>query len=141
MIRRATTEDIGAIVDMGQRFFEKSNFAPDYDGVQFAYTLGYILAGDSHYILLAENEGFIIFDVARYYTSYPVAHMFLFYSEGHAGRSLLKAAQEIAKEKGCKYFYASSSAGISERNENVLKAIYRKQGFVDNGVFMRKELI
>jgi len=151
-IRRGTKEDIPVIVAMGDKFYEESNFEEGgFDPVRFAQTLGYACACDTHHVLVAENDdeiiGFIIFDISRHYTKYPVSCMFLLYVDKdkrvhNAGKLLVSEAVRFATNKGCKYFYGSSSAGFDDdgRTDRGLRAIYKRQGFEDNGFFMRKVL-
>lgn len=151
-VRQATLDDIPKIVNLGYDFYVKSNFSDDgYDPVQMAYTTAYSIEDPDQYVLVAVNEdnvivGFISFDVVRYYTTYPVAHMFLLYPDDEKmgyfiTSKMVKVGCEIARERGAKYFYGSSSAEIDEgRSNEALRLMYKRQGFEDNGFFMRKEL-
>ena len=148
IIRFWEAKDIPEIVGLGEQFYTQSNFEDGgYDPKQFEFTLNYTFTQKIHHGFVAEKDnkvvGFIIFDMARYYTTYHVAHLFLLYSGGsNSGRKLIKAADEYRIENGCKYFYVSGTAGIDTtgRNDKVLKYMYEKLGFEDNGFFMRKEL-
>ncbi len=152
IIRQGQQSDIEHVLEMGGKFYEESNFEPDgYDPAQLEKILNYTLQGGTHYLLIAEHNdkpiGFIVFDCARHYTKYLVSHMFLLYSDKdhrkhNAGSSLIREACKFAKNKGCKYFYGSGSAEFDDngRNDRILKRIYERQDFKENGFFMRKEL-
>lgn len=155
IIRPATSKDIPRIIDeLGATFFSESNFAGGLtpDPVQAAGTFGYMIASQSHEILLAENEdqrliGFLAFDFVRYYTVELVSHMFLFYVHpdfrtASLGRDLLLAAQKVAKEKGAHRFYGSSSAGVdnSGRVDKKMLSLYKRLKFKELGCFVMKEL-
>lgn len=151
--RNVTFEDITKIVDLGDVFFNESNFDDsEYDPLQFAYTLGYIYDDENQHILVADCDdnivGFVIYDMVRYYTKSKISHMFLLYVHPdfrakHVCSNLIAKASLHAKKEGCRYFYGSSSAGFSDngRNDKVLEKIYTRQGFTDNGFFMRKDLL
>ena len=149
MIRLGTKDDIPEIVRMGSKFYDESNFeVGGYDAEQFAFVLNHLFQVNSHHCLIAETDkpiGFIIFDMAKLYTKYYVAHMLLMYVEDRtqgAGKKLIQAATNYAKENECKYFYGSSSAGFNDngKNDKALQYMYEKQGFEGNGIFMRKTL-
>lgn len=143
---------ISEILRMGALFYDESNFEKGgYDPEQFEHILSVMMEGDSHHIIMALSfetpVGFIIFDISRHYTKYNMACMYLLYVDKDqrvygAGAELIRKATQYCKTMGCKYFYSSSSAGFDDggRNEKVLRNIYKKQGFEDNGFFMRKEL-
>jgi len=151
-VRLAEKNDIPAIIKMGEKFYEESNFEKGgYDAQRFDEIVNFMMWDGEHFILIAHVDekpiGFLIFDVSRHYTRYLVSCMFLFYVDAdhrkhNAGMALLSAAREIAKEEGSKYFYVSSSAGFEDggRNERALISLYKRMGAIENGVFMRVEL-
>ena len=151
-VRTAIKSDIPLIVKMGAKFYEESNFEKGgFDGKRFTEILEFMHECGEHITLIAEVKGqaigFIIFDVSRHYTKYLISCMYLFYVDKdnrkhNAGAELIKAAKIVARQKGAKYFYGSSSAGFEDegKNERALIGIYERQGFKDNGVFMRVEL-
>ncbi len=153
IIRDAEIPDIDGIVDIGPFFFQESNFKDnnEYDPEQTAYTFGYMIASPEHEVLVACVEGrvigFIAFDVSRYYTTKPVAHLFLFYVLPQfrhltTGRHLLKQAVARAKQRGAARFYAASTAGIDDggKIDKTLLNLYRRMGFSELGCFVYKEL-
>jgi ribosomal protein S18 acetylase RimI-like enzyme len=153
MIRQATAEDIPQMVDVGTEFFKESNFfgGLTVDPVCGAGTFGYMIASQDHVVLLAMDEeklvGFIIFDYVRYYTVELVSHLFLFYvlpeyRNGLLGVRLLREAERIAKEKGSKRFYCSSTAGLDTdgRTDKKLLNLYKRLGFEELGCFVMKGL-
>lgn len=154
IIRQAEESDIPHIVDIGPKFFAESNFTDnnDYDPEQTAYVFGYMIASEEHVVLVAYNPegiltGFIAFDVMRFYTKKPIAHLFLFYVAPEfrklaIGRHLLKNALEIAKNKGAVRFYAASTAGIDDGGKinKTLLNLYKRYGFTELGCFVQREL-
>jgi len=152
VIREADWADIPQIIDAGALFYQESNFDPGgFDPVQFAYRIGQMYSSEEDTILVAVHDGkvvgFIMFDTTRHYTTYLVSHMFLFFvlpaaRRLGAGPALVKAATLFSQDRGAKYFYGSSSAGFNDggRNERGLTALYKRQGFKENGLFFRKEL-
>jgi len=151
-IREACEEDISALVDLGEAFYKKSNFEEGgYDSPQLAYILTLGIYDENSVLLVAEIDdevvGFVACDIARYYTTFPVSHMFLFFvKEGYAkhqvGSKLVEAKDAIVKNKGCKYTYSSSSAGFDDQghNDRGLELMYSRLGYEPNGFFMRRTL-
>lgn len=151
-IREAREEDIPVLVDLGEEFYNKSNFEEGgYDSPQLAYTLTLGIHDENSVLLVAEIGdkvvGFVACDVARYYTIFPVSHMFLFFvKEGYAkynvGSKLVEAKDAVVKSRGCRYAYSSSSAGFEDEghNDRGLELIYKRLGYEPNGFYMRRTL-
>lgn len=139
------------MINLGEDFYNESNFDKGYDPVQFAFILGQIISQDDQYLMVAEKDnkivGFISFDVVRYYTRYLVSHLFLLYvDKAHRGKAvaakMIQKATDEAKRHGARYFYGSSTAGFRDngRNDKALSLIYKRQNFEENGFFVRKDL-
>ena len=161
--RVAKREDLSRIVDLGQRFFDESEFPAftSYDPARFLRVLEMANRNDAMIHILAELGetemlaypetpppelvGFVSFDVNAYYTRHKIAHLFLLYAvpEHRAspiGRLLMNAALDVAKIEGAAAFYAGAMAGINQRQEKQLMNMLYKIGFEPLGGFARKIL-
>lgn len=150
-VRLGTADDFVALARPGglaEAFFEESEFArfTRYDPEQFIKTVGPRVADGNMILLLAlrlgEPVGFMMFNIARHYSTDKLAHMFLLYVRpqdrgSRLGRMLVAAATSIARREGAVAFYVGSSANISGKNDKRLMNLFSKFGFKPLGGLSR----
>lgn len=137
--RDFTPFDVDEIVALGDRFFEESEFSTfsTYSPDHFRFVLASIEHSPTLSGFVFEKggkiKGFIFYQMDLSYTEEPVALMWLFYvvpkfRKSPVGRELLKIAENHAKARGARVFYAGSMSGIPGI-QNSLKNLYEKTGY------------
>lgn len=152
VIRPATLDDVGRLRRIGQKFFNESNLCHlTFDETACEALLTDVIFSPDHMILVAEDsagllDGFIIFDVQRYYTVEAMAHVFQFYvvpgRRGKGiGKALARAAGQSAKDLGAAVFYAASTGGFEDPNNDArYRQLFLSAGAEELGVFVRWDL-
>lgn len=134
-------KDIPALVALGQRFFEESEFPSfsTYSPENFERVLRLSIDSPVFVTLVftpeGTPEGFLSFHLDNPYTVEPLALGFLFYvvpeyRKTPAGRILQGMALEYAKGCGAVAFYGGVMSGI-EAARKTMPNLYRKLGFED----------
>jgi GNAT superfamily N-acetyltransferase len=131
--------DIPALVALGERFFEESEFPgfSTYSPENFERLMRRSI-GDPGFVTLifapeGAVEGFLSFQLDNPYTVEPLALGFLFYvapayRKSPAGRILQGMATAYAKGCGAVAFYGGVMSGI-EAAQKTMPNLYRKLGF------------
>lgn len=136
-IRDATPADIGAIVAMGERFFQTARW-PDpmqWDGASFAISIhalinsevegGIVVAGESPIGMGA----FVLFPVYFNGAQKIAQEIFMWADVGYRdgiGMSLLDAMESRARAKGAYLFMQSALAG---QRDEALARLYQRRGY------------
>jgi ribosomal protein S18 acetylase RimI-like enzyme len=130
-------------------FFHESQYAKvaEYDPLLFGIAMERAMENGSRYAILGrangEVVGFIVIDFARFFTKEPLAHLFIVYVKPEwraspLGRMLVLAAVGLAEAKQVRAFYAGITSGISEENTARLGNMFRRLGFGDVGITLKK---
>lgn len=149
MIRPAKPEDLDAITDMMMRFTEESQLKLSYDREQIRNLTwrtihsegAVLLVGDSNGVL----TGMIVGVIDDEFSLEPCVYINKFYIEKEfrglgASRELLGAFDEECLNRGAALSFASSTAGMGERNEKLYVRLFEKKGYSTLGRVLVKDL-
>lgn len=129
MIRRATADDIGRIAELAEAFYARACVPIEFDRASFAQTVADWLASDVMAVLVTPDvDGVVIAGVSRCVVNADVMigqELFLI-SEGGAGATLLKAAEQWAADQGAGFFFLTCP-----ENEKIdaMSRVYRRSGY------------
>ncbi len=149
MIRPAKMADITFLCRLGRKFFEESNLNNlTFDINRAERLMSDIIMSSQHFAFISENSsekvnGFICFDIQRYYTVEKMAHIFLFFVHPNernkgVGRALLKAALNTAQDLDARYFYGASTGGFDDvRNDEYFRKLFLHYKGENLGSFIR----
>jgi hypothetical protein len=135
MIRRATGDDIPAIVGIGRRCHAGSHWPEhaDYNGIDLANFLSGAIRHDTAIVLCAERDGVvrgsicIILAPLYFNASALLAQELYWYSESPKDAlALLKEAEREAVKAGATMFMLGSQAG---NQDDRFKAVYGRMGY------------
>lgn len=154
-IRPATAEDIAALAICGREFDEEGGVytrTPLIDE-ELYQDLAHYVACPSHVVVLAELDGvpagFCIFGISKVTGRREYESLMTWFYVRPAHRSaqvanrLLDYSLTLCKDKGAKYFFASSTAGFDDGglNERAFTALLRRKGFsVLGSILMLREI-
>ncbi len=139
VFRHMREGDIPALVALGQRFFDESEFpsfstfSPENFERLLRATVGHPQFRTLIFAPEGTPEGFLSFQLETAYTVEPLALGFLFYvspayRKSPAGRILQGMALAQAEDCGAVAFYGGVMSGI-ESAEKTMPNLYRKLGF------------
>lgn len=144
-VRRASTNDIEAIVALGREAHERSGFGHHkYDDAIAGLLTARMLCGRNTTVLVAEHEGQIVGFMGAKVDTLPyvpvrVASDIAFYSRrAGAGRALMRAFERWAQEMMAQEILMGVSFGGS-RNAKLTERFYRRLGFsYVGGIFVKR---
>ncbi len=137
-VRPAAKDDLAAIMEMGQAFFEESGLSDctDFDGNSFHTAVRKLIEGNfTGIILVAEDERIVGMAACLIYPFYfnvntSVAQEIFWYCEPDhrfgAGAALLDELEQAAKRRGVSVFIAASMSGL---RDSALLRLYRRRGY------------
>lgn len=125
---------------VGKRFFEAMHPTEIIDIKRFRAFWENVHARNSGYLLGEFDEGqakglFGLVIQPALWSDGLIASEVIWYSEGKEGMKLLAAAEQIARQRGCKKLYLQHMAG----NGRIGK-IYKRKGYIADTVRFCKEL-
>ena len=154
-IRQATLADIAALAICGREFDEEGGVytrTPLID-TELYQDLAQYVACPFHVVALAEVDGtpagFCVFGVNKVTgrLEYEALMTWFYVRKSHRcgmmATQLLDYSMKLCKDKGAKYFFASSTAGFDDGglNERAFTALLRRKGFsVLGSILMLREV-
>lgn len=147
MIRRATPDDIRALIEMGQAFFVETgwNEKADFDVESFAHTCGALM--DYGVLLVAVEKDAVVgmagAGLAQAWWNRNVLtgqEVFWYvqpaYRKGH-GRRLMAGLEAVVKSLGVQLFSMSAEMGLRGQ---ALGRLFRQQGYFPSEMLFWKHL-
>lgn len=139
-IRKAEASDYEQVMQLYNLFIGEDKYSRhDNDSFQK------VLASESNYIFVAEEEGKLIGFATcsmRYIIRYPhpvsqLDELFVLaeYRRHGLGKQLVEKVEQTAKENGCSLMYIES--GYDRKEAHVF---YEKVGYTNNGYYFKKSL-
>lgn len=147
--RLACKDDLEPITDMMMRFTEESNLPLTYDREQVRDLAWRTILSDKAVVVVGDSDGMLTGLVAGLieseYSLEPCMYMSKFYIEDEfrgigIARDLISAFDAECKKKGAVLSFASSTAGMGERNEKLYVHLFKKSGYDTLGRVMIKRL-
>jgi len=144
-IRKATNDDLEGIIELLKELLRAMKDTEGLDHQQLAENCQALLADQSHYLLVAEDQGkvvgFINFCIRR--TCLHPAPSALIdemvvsanYRRQGLGEGLLLAAIERCKQLGCYEIEVST-----ETTNTTARKFYSRLGFEERGVFLERNI-
>lgn len=142
MIRSATHDDIPVMCEIAQIFCEESNLPATFDREQAERTFRVFIDHPNCEVLLAEVEdgiaGGVMLHFERDFLVETYGYVSKFFVKPSArgmgpGRALVEAAIASAREHGASALFASATAGIDPRTEQLFVALFKRHGLSELG--------
>lgn len=149
MIRPALAEDLEPLTDMMMRFTEESDLPLTYDREKIREVAWRTILSDEAILLVHDSEGMLTGMVTGFvddeFSIEPCAYINKFYIDKEfrgvgVSRALIRAFDEECKKRGIVVSFASSTAGMGERNEKLYVHLFEKCGYTTLGRVMIKGL-
>lgn len=142
MIRRATPDDIPVMCDIAEVFCAESNLPATFDRAIAEHTFrAYIEAPHAEALLAEADDGIaggVLLNFERDFLAETYGYVTKLYVRPTArgmgpARALVEASIQYAEAHGASALFASATAGIDARTEQLFVALFKRSGFAELG--------
>ena len=137
MIRLATADDIGWLLEIAERFISETSYDIVYDPEAARnHLLTYIHHSDAD-ILLADGGGAMV-AASREFQKQPFCYVGKFFvipesRRTGTAREIVEAILAWASLHGCSHVFVTATAGLAEREQRLFINLMKRYGFIESG--------
>lgn len=148
-IREAMPGDLPDLVDLARAATDESSYNIEFDQFQAAAYIQSVLWDNDFGVLLAYDGprvvGVVQLASSLEYHTKPFCYVMKFWvlptaRRTDAARQLAEKTLDWAQVHGCSHIFVTATAEIDPREQRLFINLMRRQGFVDGGPVLHKEL-